>query len=421
MSSPTTALVLCQKALSNAFESMESQDYQLREPAEDRCEACKTLFESDIFGLHETQRDWPGRRQNFPRFSGLSDLRAGASICATCKYFLEVVRSDELLQSQISSGSCEIVVAPSRAPYAVRRDNSPNTKTSCRWLYRIDITVENDGITYARGGTLSILPLASSADSLFSARQVGEAADLDLAQKWLSICKSCHGESCQPADLKIPSGLQLRLVDVKRKCVVAAPLGSPYIALSYVWGDVLPLLLSNDNHVRLTTVDGLAPSQDDVPQVFLDAMNVSEAMGCQYIWIDAICIMQDDVVDRTVQIENMRLIYSCASLTIVSDSSSATDGLPCLQNRSRTTQQTLHQHRRLQLSSILPNLHYSLSYSQWRAGDSINSASGSRVTFPWESRGWTFQENLMSNRLLIFSTHQILILVLLNCHWRLFL
>lgn len=201
--------------------------------------------------------------------------------------------------------------------------------------------------------------------------------------------------------------MQVRLVDVKRKCVIPAPEGSAYIALSYVWGDEKPLLLGEHNYVRLITDDGPAPFQNDVPQVFLDAIKVADVIGCQYIWIDAICILQDDEDDRTVQIENMRSIYSCACLTIVSDSSNAATGLLGLQNRSSTTSQILYQHDQLQLTNVLPNLHHSsLSYLQWRPEDSHWEARGPRVASPWESRGWTFQEKILSKRLLIFSAHQ---------------
>ena len=385
---------------------MESQDDYIREPAETRCEGCKSIFESGVFGLHETLRYWPATWQDLLRFSCLSDLIASASTCVTCRYFLEVAKSDELLNSQILSGKGDIVVAPSRSPYAVYRDSSPDAKLKCRWAYRIDITYEGDMIPYARRGTPSILPLASSADSLFQARQIGEAIDLELAQKWLSICNGCHGVSCKPAEWTAPPGLHFRLVDVKRKCIVPAPAGSTYIALSYVWGSVKPILLDNDNYFRLTHDDGLAPFQDDVPQVFLDAMKVSEAIGYRYVWIDAICIMQADEDDIAVQIENMRSIYSCAVLTIVSDSPSAATGLPCLQDRSKPTSQMLYQDGQLQLATVLPNLHYSMSYFQWRADDSINGPSGPRVTSPWESRGWTFQEKVLSKRLLIFGAYQ---------------
>ena len=385
---------------------MESQDDGVSRAAENCCEGCRNLFESDVFNPQETLRDWPATRQDFLRFSNLSDLAASASTCATCKYFLGVAESDELFHSQTSNEGGELVIAPSRAPYAVYRDNSPDAKVKCLWAYRIDITLEGDGITYARRGTPSILPLASSASSLFQARQIREAADLGLAQKWLSICKGCHEASCDPAEWKAIPGLQFRLVDVKRKCVVPAPVRSTYTALSYVWGNVKPLQLVKDNYDRLTTNDGLSTSQGDVPQVYLDAIKVSEALGFQYIWIDAICIQQDDEGDRTVQIENMRSIYSCASLTIVSDSSSAATGLPCLQRRSRTTSQMLYQHGQLRLTNVLPNLHHSLSYFQWRAEDRPWEANGPRVTSPWESRGWTFQEKIFSKRLLIFGAHQ---------------
>ncbi|KAF2101301.1 hypothetical protein NA57DRAFT_53275 [Rhizodiscina lignyota] len=45
-------------------------------------------------------------------------------------------------------------------------------------------------------------------------------------------------------------------------------------------------------------------------------------LGLQYIWIDALCIVQDDEQDKQRQIKHMDLIYALASLTIVAASGS---------------------------------------------------------------------------------------------------
>lgn len=190
-----------------------------------------------------------------------SELRSSALTCKTCHYFFKVAESEELLQSQIlSAKESRLVIGPSREPYVLHRRPSHDGKTQDYLLYRIDITLSIDGMTFPRRGTPSILLLVSNESNLFHARQLSEFGDLDLAKKWLSICKSCHGVSCESAIWKALPGLSFRLVDVKNKCVVKAPISCTYIALSYVWGHTKRLLLQKDNQHWLTTEGSLIAS-----------------------------------------------------------------------------------------------------------------------------------------------------------------
>lgn len=47
------------------------------------------------------------------------------------------------------------------------------------------------------------------------------------------------------------------------------------------------------------------------------AMEVTEFLGLRYLWIDALCIKQDDSIDLKAHMESMTVIYQSAKLTVV--------------------------------------------------------------------------------------------------------
>ena len=60
-------------------------------------------------------------------------------------------------------------------------------------------------------------------------------------------------------------------------------------------------------------------------------MQLASLLGFRYIWVDALCIIQDDPTDQSYQIGEMATIYSSASLTILAASGENSDaGLPGL-------------------------------------------------------------------------------------------
>lgn len=87
----------------------------------------------------------------------------------------------------------------------------------------------------------------------------------DFFKRKLEVCYKDH-EECRYRS-QAPSGL--RLIDVNTKKVSPVGPGFRYIALSYVWGDYPAQNL-----------------EDDFPTVVQDAMSVTKALGCQYLWVD---------------------------------------------------------------------------------------------------------------------------------------
>ena len=227
-------------------------------------------------------------------------------------------------------------------------------------------------------------------NALMRGRPVNSTADVDLLRGWLEICRYSHGRTCSPRGMPGKKSFCFRLIDINRRCVVQAPLYCRYYALSYVWGPLEQALLTDITFDRFTADGGLSDEQPEITRTLKDAMYLCELLGQRYLWVDTLCIKQDSNEDKGQQIEKMGLVYSCAELTIVSAAGSDSNGgLPGLRTGSRATRTCVE----------------SLS------GLQITSAHQSFVPYisntTWQSRGWTFQEKALSQRLLVFTQAQI--------------
>ncbi|KAK8085385.1 hypothetical protein PG997_006656 [Apiospora hydei] len=120
----------------------------------------------------------------------------------------------------------------------------------------------------------------------------------------------------------------------------------------------------------------------DLPKTLQDAVFITRKLGLDYIWIDALCIIQrqHDYSDRLRESGRMRSIYGGSYVNIAA--SSATDGL----------------HRSLKIPIT------SSEESYWRVFSDITllqEASLSNLSH----RAWAFQERLLAPRTIHFGEH----------------
>lgn len=161
----------------------------------------------------------------------------------------------------------------------------------------------------------------------------------------------------------------------------------PYSALSYVWGPSQPYVLTkktiNQMHVGLDS--------SKLPKTITDAVSVARRMGFAYLWVDALCIIQDSPEDKLKELPSMSDIYRQSSLTIVAaSSSSASEGF---------------------LRSPQPSTFFVEPFQiniNTEEGRSASMIFGYRNTYkamvdPINSRAWTLQERVLSSHQLIFS------------------
>ncbi|PMD12337.1 HET-domain-containing protein, partial [Hyaloscypha hepaticicola] len=63
----------------------------------------------------------------------------------------------------------------------------------------------------------------------------------------------------------------------------------PYVPLSYSWGNGKRFVTTKRN---LEQLQHLIPNLE-LPKTFFDAIHVAHALGFSFLWIDALCILQD--------------------------------------------------------------------------------------------------------------------------------
>jgi hypothetical protein len=179
---------------------------------------------------------------------------------------------------------------------------------------------------------------------------------------------------------------------VTEKRIVKIEELNDFAALSYCWGPVneSQISLKKETLDSLSAHNGLLDHWENIPLTIRDAMELCCHMGMPYLWVDALCILQDDQDDLSIQTNYMDVIYSAAQFTIVAATgSSAWSGLPGVRKGSRHVNQCLET-----ISGV------SFINTQSPYLDVIHNAV-------WNTRAWTFQESVLSRRLLIFTEKQL--------------
>lgn len=163
-----------------------------------------------------------------------------------------------------------------------------------------------------------------------------------------------------------------------------------YVALSYVWGrvpDVLEATLNNFSELQNARALELEPWASRLPSTVRDAIYLTKEMGEHYLWVDRLCIIQDDDQHKAEQLNWMSSIYANSYFTIIAaDGNDANYGLQGISMSS--SPRSYHQ----------PILEFSQTCSLMQAPESENQFTMKE----WHKRGWTFQERTLSNRNLVF-------------------
>lgn len=148
---------------------------------------------------------------------------------------------------------------------------------------------------------------------------------MDLARQLIDECVHGH-KLCKHLSTPRPL-LPTRLVDctdpAHPRLVFTSGQHGEYLALSYVWGE--DQLYKTTKSTALLYMQGFDPYI--LPQTVRDAISVTHALGYKYLWVDALCIIQNGEADRQHEIGHMHHIYRHATLTIFAASTaSASEG-----------------------------------------------------------------------------------------------
>lgn len=227
-------------------------------------------------------------------------------------------------------------------------------------------------------------------------RLVPPEVDPNLVKRWLHICDTKHSGGCcrSLGDLNdIGTFAPKFFIDVVDSYVVRATLDCRYVALSYVWGDTKTtkrLEHVTENSSKLQEPNLLRNMY--VPRTIHESMVLVKKIGLRYLWVDALCIIQNDIQMSHLQISKMDQIYAKACLTIIAASGdNAQAGLPGVHPRTQEKRQRICQLPGCDIATLICD------------GFPVSSIANST----WASRAWTMQEMLLSRRCLIFTEDQV--------------
>ena len=238
----------------------------------------------------------------------------------------------------------------------------------------------------------------------WSTLTVGSQIPVDVRQSffraasWLRQCLSDHaGIKCSLAQNKfVPTRLlyvgkgieQVRLAETK-------DVPRPYFALSYCWGTSPHVSTTKANYSQqLKKVHW-----DFLPRTCRDAVELTRALGYSWLWVDSLCIVQDDREEWHDEASRMGEIYRNAVLTVSATNASHV-GFGCFHERpeSRTFKNRLRQAEDSPSHVLIrePSVHSNLM-----------STPSAEEEWPLFRRAWCLQERLMSTRVLHFTASEL--------------
>lgn len=200
----------------------------------------------------------------------------------------------------------------------------------------------------------------------------------------------------------------LRITEKGTICLVdfETDMARRYAALSYCWGS--PHELNRHPPLRATVAtaqtlrDGIQMNQ--LPRTIKQAVRICTHLGIRYLWVDALCIIQDDPLDWEKESQKMATVYSMARVTLIAASSTSCHSGFLDMDMGGMVLDT-------------PPLKPLTSGSSTRMVGRLASNRGfhqdefappdSLVQDPIDNRGWTLQEQVLSKRYIRFSQNDV--------------
>jgi hypothetical protein len=287
-------------------------------------------------------------------------------LSAECWRWPEPTTTEIARSAEDGCGRCSIILGD------IRRVSAP---------WEADVELDELG--------LRVLPLST-----------GHRESLEKLQSWLTQCLEQH-----PACESARSGLPRRVIDVGDpsdtpnavRLYESQGENAKYICLSYRWPETAPVQLLRRNSDQFKA----AIPYDELPLTFKQVFMVARGLNIRYVWIDALCIVQDEDAangEKTQDIATMNLIYRSATLTLIS-AWSTEQMFSSVDERYRHHEvETGHpgsSERGLGVFVSRAITHY--------FNDEIAKAA-----LPVMDRAWIFQERILSRRAVYFTRHELI-------------
>ncbi|KAM6537132.1 hypothetical protein FALCPG4_003077 [Fusarium falciforme] len=370
---------------------------------EGRGNLCNRCYKFQSLLRHYSIKDNYSPRFDFQVHENWQQLEASASNgCPLCNLMADTL---DHARTQMGPGKGEpssagtkdvrIETETQETSNAVLLHVSDNIEVQCGQLYeRFRVSEQDEDI-------ISNIEVTHDEELLGT----GSEQAFFTARAWLGNCRfSPQHSACQqyPKDLQTPEKeYPLRLVRVGDGLdhivlIEGVTDSMPYTALSYC--------RESSDIAAQTTQANLETHMKEIPfeklpTLFQEAILATRGLGIEYIWIEALCIIQDDRRDWGYHVQRIPEIFSHAELTISSlVANSTSDRLFCPRStRSLSIVPTevwgCKKDREYFKAGV--NRCYTLS-RRWLVKRSVVREG------PIHSQVWAFQEHLFSRRILHF-------------------
>ncbi|KXX74358.1 hypothetical protein MMYC01_208370 [Madurella mycetomatis] len=225
---------------------------------------------------------------------------------------------------------------------------------------------------------------------------------LDVVRGWLDTCENTHGPACAPPARGwmptrllevVPGGSRIYLRESR---TLRSTEDFRFVALSHCWGqDGAPFTTTRRMlSLRMQSIDVA-----ELPRTFRDSVTLVGRLGLRYLWIDSLCIIQDDADDWARESAQMANVYRNAHL-VLNGANSPADTMGFLHPRNTPGMVRLP----------------STSMDRQQLGLQLLPAEGRRwhdpagpdnlIKEPVSARAWCLQERYLPVRSLQYGTHQ---------------
>ncbi|KAL0951947.1 hypothetical protein HGRIS_008598 [Hohenbuehelia grisea] len=252
-------------------------------------------------------------------------------------------------------------------------------------------------------------PFFSSLEIIPDTRHISA---FERVSSWLTECVE-HHEVCKPVnaafmprrvldvspredDREEPGDEMesyIRLLDLGLDEALRKP--APYAALSYCWGSDLSGIVVTRKANLTAHFQGIPLSH--LAETLQDAIIVTRRLGIRYLWIDALCIVQDDTPDWHRESVQMYSIYSNSHVTIaVHAAPSCKEGFLGRQTYGQSNWQ------RAFSTNYCPGIH-APQESSTQVKMHVRSGYLDEDPYPLTLRGWTLQEAILPRRIIHYT------------------